>query len=109
MDLNTILIVAGAALLGLGLLSRLIKRLFISSVLLALIVGVADCSSGRASISPEFDEPYVRITASNHLAGSVGRTVIHHDRLRTLGQLLKLPKSTSEMSAPIQRRDDHSD
>lgn len=46
------LIIVGGSLLVLGLLSRLIKRVFLSSVLLALLIGVAVGPEGLAIIDP---------------------------------------------------------
>ncbi|MDP8943162.1 MAG: cation:proton antiporter, partial [Actinomycetota bacterium] len=50
--IDAALIVVGASLVVLGLLSRLIKRLFLSSVLLALLIGVAVGPEGLAIIAP---------------------------------------------------------
>ncbi len=50
--LDAALIIVGASLLVLGLLSRVIKRLFLSSVLLALLIGVAVGPEGLAIIDP---------------------------------------------------------
>ena len=41
MELDAVLVIVGGSLLVLGLLSRMLKRLFLSSVLLAVLVGVA--------------------------------------------------------------------
>ncbi len=50
--IDAALIVVGASLVVLGLLSRLIKRLFLSSVLLALLIGVAVGPEGLGIIAP---------------------------------------------------------
>jgi sodium/hydrogen antiporter len=51
-DIDPALIVVGATLFVLGLTSRVIKRLFLSSVLLALLIGVAVGPEGLAVIDP---------------------------------------------------------
>ena len=51
-DINSALVVIGAVLLVLGLTSRLLKRLFLSSVLLALLAGIALGPEGFAVIDP---------------------------------------------------------
>lgn len=98
MDLNTILIVAGASLLGLGLLSRLIKRLFISSVLLALVVGVAVGPEGLGLIEPPASEErhlmeeLARITLAIALMGTglqITRADLR-DNLRRVASLLTI-------------------
>ncbi|MDQ3768259.1 MAG: sodium:proton antiporter [Actinomycetota bacterium] len=50
--IDAALIIVGASLLVLGLMSRLIKRVFLSSVLLALLVGVAVGPEGLSIIDP---------------------------------------------------------
>ena len=51
-EVDGALIVVGASLLALGLLSRVIKRIFLSTVLLALLVGVAVGPEELAVIDP---------------------------------------------------------
>lgn len=50
--IDAALIIVGASLLVLGLLSRVIKRIFLSSVLLALLIGVAVGPEGLAILDP---------------------------------------------------------
>ena len=50
--IDAALIIVGASLLVLGLMSRLIKRVFLSSVLLALLVGVVVGPEGISVIDP---------------------------------------------------------
>ncbi len=52
MELNTVLVVLGASLLVIGLLSRLVKRLYLSTVLVALLLGVALGPEGLGVIDP---------------------------------------------------------
>ena len=76
MDLNELIVVAGTTLLVLGLLSRLIKRLFLSSVLLALLVGVAFGPEGLGIVEPphaeerKIMEEIARVTLAIALMGS---------------------------------------
>jgi sodium/hydrogen antiporter len=51
-EIDTALAIVGGALLALGLLSRILKRLFLSSVLLALVLGVAVGPEGLALLDP---------------------------------------------------------
>ena len=55
------LIILGGALLVLGLLSRMIKRVFLTSVLLALLLGVALGPEGLAVIEPRTDSDARRV------------------------------------------------
>lgn len=50
------LVVVGASLLALGLMSRIIKRLFLSAVLIALLVGVGLGPEGLAVVEPPVSE-----------------------------------------------------
>jgi len=51
-ELNTVLVVLGGSLLVMGLLSRLLKRLFLSTVLLAVLLGIGLGPSGLGVIDP---------------------------------------------------------
>jgi NhaP-type Na+/H+ or K+/H+ antiporter len=90
MDLNTILIVTGTSLLVLGLLSRLLKRLFVSSVLLALVAGVAVGPEGLGLIEPPASEErhlmeeLARITLAIALMGT-GLQITRADLRTTFG------------------------
>lgn len=76
MELNELLVIIGASLLVLGLLSRLIKRLFLSSVLVALLVGVAFGPEGVGIIEPprgeerKLMEEVARVTLAIALMGT---------------------------------------
>jgi len=77
LDLNDALVVVGATLLVLGVLSRVIKRLMLSSVLLALLVGVVVGPEGLAVVevtsqheSRKVMEELARITLAIALMGT---------------------------------------
>lgn len=95
MDLNTILIVIGTSLLVLGLLSRLLKRLFVSSALLALVIGVAVGPEGLGLIEPpargerHLMEELTRITLAIALMGA-GLQVTRADLRENLRRVISL-------------------
>jgi NhaP-type Na+/H+ or K+/H+ antiporter len=55
-ELNEVLVTVGGSLLALGLMSRVIKRLFLSAVLIALLVGVTIGPEGIGVIEPRVGE-----------------------------------------------------
>ncbi len=96
MGLDEVLVVVGASLLVLGLLSRVIKRLFLSTVLLALLIGVAIGPEGLGVIEPpvgeerKLMEQLARLTLAIALMGT-GLAVTRADlreNLRSYASLL---------------------
>ncbi len=77
LDLNDLLVVVGTTVLVLGVLSRLIKRLMLSSVLLALLVGIVVGPQGLAVVelasqheSRKVMEELARVTLAIALMGT---------------------------------------
>lgn len=96
-DINSALVIVGAVLLILGLTSRLLKRLFLSSVLLALLAGVLLGPEGFGVIDPTNTtdarralEELARVTLAIALMGAglhVTRKDLRENRGRTLSLL----------------------
>ncbi len=92
MDLNVALVIVGGSLLVLALFSAILKRVFLSSVLLALVLGIALGPRGLALIDPERIEhsrraleELARVTLAMSLMGA-GLQITRADVRANLGR-----------------------
>lgn len=93
MDVTVVLVVVGATLLVLALVSAIVKRLYLSTVLVALLVGVAVGPAGLAVVDPvaapgdhrRVLEELARVTLAISLMAA-GLQITREDLRSTLGR-----------------------
>jgi sodium/hydrogen antiporter len=95
MSVDTVLIIAGGAMLAIGLISQLIKRIWLSEVLLALVLGVVlgphvlDIVDPRAHDERHVMEEVARVTLAIALMGT-GLHLTRSDLLDNLRRSVSL-------------------